>query len=141
MAELFNIRTFNYVSKSQITDAAWNDVADTYPAVVGSPNADQPEGRIQGTALETLYLLGLSCTYSINSTGNSAQARFSLDGGATWEDFSRESKDSTDRQTFDYMFPYPMVAGAYDIVVQLKKENASNTMQVHFLNLWLERKG
>ena len=129
---------FNHTSLSQTTNTGWADVDDTY-ATVGAPNADQVEIGLQGTAVTATYLMAMSATYEINSTGNSVQARFSLDGGSTWENFSRESKDSTDRQSMDYLFPVNL-SGAYDFVFQMKKENASNALQVHFANLWLERK-
>ena len=135
--ELFEVLTLDKVTLSDQTNVGWSDITDTY-ATLGSPNANQVEGRIDTIRDAGVYEVGLSSTYSINSTGNSAQARFSLNSGV-WETFSRESKDSTDRMSLDYLFPFTHAGGTFKFDVQMKKENNSNTMQVFFLNVWFRR--
>lgn len=131
---------FVYQSLSQSTNPGWIDISDEYPIAVGNPAADQVEVRIQGSNPSGIYIVGLSATVQITAVNNSIQARFSLDGGSFWENFSRESKDTTDRQSMDYTFPKIHSGGAYDFVFQMKKENQNNIMQTFFANIWFDRK-
>jgi len=141
MPDLFTLIDFQSQRLSGADEPGWSDVGITFPASLDSPAADQPQVRIQHTPLEDgAYILALSATYNINAANNSAVGRFSLDGGSTWEQFSRESKDSTDRITIDYNFPIDFAAGVpIDVVLQLRKETDTNTMQVFFMNLWIQR--
>jgi hypothetical protein len=129
---------FEWQSLSSFTNPGWSDVDITYPTVVGSPAADQVEVRIASTAIAGLYVLNFSATFLIGATNNSTESRFSLDGGATWENFSRESKDTTDRNALAYSFPLEHQGGDYDFVFQTKKENATSTLQVFFQNIWFQ---
>jgi len=135
--DLFEVLTLDKVTLSDQTNTGWVDVADTY-ATVGAPNADQVSGSIDTIRDAGVYEVGLSSTYNINSTGNSAQIQFRMNGGA-WESFSRESKDSSDRVSLDYMFPFTHTGGTFTMDVQMKKENNTNTMHVYFLNMWFRR--
>jgi hypothetical protein len=131
---------FIFQGLSNVTNPGWVDTDDAYPLDLTAPAADQPQVRVVGTTDAGEFMLGVSTTYAITSANNSAQGRFSLDGGATWEDFSKESKDSTDLQALTYQFPFVWPGGAYDFVFQMKKENTTNNMDVHFMNLWFDKR-
>ena len=131
---------FTFDNGNHIADPGWDDCANTYPASVGAPAADQPQVRIAGTVPEGQYLLGFSVTWTVNSLTNSLEIRWSLDGGATWETFSRAASDSGDQQAATYAFPKAQGVGSFDFVMQCRKENAQNQMSVLFMNIWYDRK-
>ena len=131
---------FIFDGGNHFDDPGWDDLANTFPAVVGSPDADQAEVRISGAAPVGQYLMGFSATWTVNSLTNSLQIRFSLDGGATWEIFSRSASDSGDSQAATYAFPKAQGVGAFDFVMQCRKENAQNQMSLLFANIWFDRK-
>lgn len=124
----------------QTTNPAWGDVADTFGVVIGSPNADQVELRIQGTAPEGVYTLNLSGTVEINSSNNDVEARFSIDGGVTWDFFSRDVEANA-RIGWTFAFPIDVGLGSFDFIGQIKKQNPQNTLQIHGFNMWFHRIG
>jgi len=130
---------FIFDGGNHIDDPGWDDLANTFPAAVGSPNADQAEVRIAGTVPEGTYMFGVSVTWTVNSSTNSMQLRFSLDGGATWETFSRAASDSGDQQAAAYEFPKAQGVGNFDFVMQIRKENFQNQMSLLFANIWYKR--
>lgn len=119
--------------------ATVTDVSNVWPVDPDTVGVDQVQVRIQHDVSGGLYQFGLSTTAQINATGNSIETRFSLDGGTSWEQQEKESKDGTDRLFTDYLFPLPLDAGPVDLIVQVKKENAANTLDVFFANVWLTR--
>ena len=135
-----DVYPFRYQALNLSTNPAWSNVANTYPASIGAPADDQPQVCIQGTSPSGIYMIGTSVTYQISQTNNSVQARFSINGGSTWENFSKETKDSSDVESGIYTFPFVFGGGAYDFVFQGKKELASGTLAVQFMNIWFNRK-
>lgn len=117
----------------------WLDVDSAFPAVVGSPAADQAEVRIQSTVPAGTYMFGVSVTWTVNSLTNAMQLRFSLDGGTTWEIFSRAASDSGDSQAAAYTFPKVQGAGTIDFVMQMRKETSQNQMSILFASIWYHR--
>ena len=86
------------------------------------------------------YLLGISSTYQLDTAQKSVFARFTLNNGVP-EEFSKEPKDSTDREAFSYGFPYVhAVDGEFNLVLELRKEDATGVLDPHFANLWLDKK-
>ena len=140
MAELFDIMDFQSERKSSTVETGWTDCAATYPADPNTPAADQPQVRIQHTPPETgTYLFDVSATYLLSVASASTEARFTLDGGATWENYSRESADTTDRTPVSYNFPVDLTSGvAIDFIFQIKKES-TGILEVFFMNMWIER--
>jgi hypothetical protein len=61
--------------------------------------------------------------------------------GGTPEEFSKEPKDSTDREAFYYAFPYTHNGNTdFNLTLAFRKEDANGTLDVLFANLWVERK-
>jgi hypothetical protein len=126
-------------SRGQISNPGWVNLSNAYPAVVGAPAANEAEVRITaGSHPAGTYELNMSGTYEVDSSTNDAQLRFSLDGGATWEEFSRGATSGV-RSAFAYAFPLPQTVGSFDFVMQVKKENSQNTMQLYFASIWFKR--
>jgi hypothetical protein len=140
MAELFTIIDFQSQRKSSIVETGWTDVAATYPADPNAPAADQPQVRLQQTPPDSgTYLFDISATYLLDTASASTEARFTLDGGSTWENYSKESADTSDRTTIAYNFPLDLVGGVpIDYIFQMKKE-ATGTLEVFFMNIWIQR--
>lgn len=86
------------------------------------------------------YKLDESMLYSLNSTTTSAFFRFSVDGGLTWSEIRREPKDNLDVLAEAYTSTIVHAGGVIDIVIQARKENASDVLTIHKLDIILERK-
>jgi hypothetical protein len=140
MAELFTIVDFQSQRKSSDVETGWLNAAATYPADPNAPAADQPQVRIQHTPpADGTYLYDISATSLLDVASASTEARFTLDGGSTWEDYSRESADTSDRNTLAYNFPIDLTGGVpIDIIFQMKKESGG-TLSVFFMNIWIQR--
>lgn len=105
---------------------------DAYEEIARLTTTEQPAGT---------YEYKLAMTYSLDSTSSSAYMRFSIDGGSTWNEMVREPKDNTDKIMLAYGFPYEMVAPEIiDIVVEIRKENAGDILQVYYIDIVAERK-
>lgn len=108
------------------------DVPDTYTSL-GILTTPQ---RVPG-----VYEFGMSMTWDFNRTNNSAYFRFSTDGGSTWNEFVKEPKDSTDSNAEYYAFPVDITSeSVLDLRVEGHKETGAGTLDVRFLDLWVERK-
>ena len=137
MAELFDILQ----SFEHDIGGAISNVSEVYPVDVDTVGANNVQARIQGTITEAgLYQVSTSARFLINAINNSVFMRFSLDGGATWEESSEESKDVTDHKFRHYSFPVALTAGqVIDYVMQMKKESAANQLDVYAAEMWLTR--
>ena len=133
--QLYDILNF----QSDSLPATVTNVSNVYPVDLDSVGANQVQVRINQTMDTGTYIIGISSTATINSTGNSVQMRFTLDSGGFWEQGQKEAKDPTDRLFADYSFPYTHGGGLLDFAVQIKKENATNNLDVFFANIWLMR--
>ena len=137
MAVLFTIiLNFTYSLAGAVTN-----VSETYPVDPDTVGANNVQVRIQGTIGEAgLYELSISSTFLINAINNSVFRRFSLDGGATWDESSEESKDATDKKFRHYSFPLDHSAGqVIDYILQLKKEASADNLDVFTASIWLTR--
>ena len=91
--------------------------------------------------LDGTYEFKVSLVYNLNSTTDSAFVRYSIDGGSTWLEFSREPKDKTDNTAVTYSFYKDMTANdVVDFVLEARKENASNTLNIVENNLVIDKK-
>jgi len=97
-------------------------------------------GRLTETIEAGTYEIKFSITYTYNTTTKSAFFRWSLDGGATWQEVSEEAKDKTDVRPRYYAFPKVLTAGQKDIIFEAKKEAAGDVMTIDFLDIILDRK-
>jgi len=111
-----------------------------YPTDPDTPAFDQPQKRIQlASPVAGIYTVTISATWELGSQIRSAYIRFTTDGGTTWEEGVREPKDISDTQFSHYSFPLTLDGSAIDFIVQARREDASVTMDMHFLNLFIQR--
>ena len=118
--------TYDYTTVNDIT--VTNDV---YEQVASLIIAD----RVAGT-----YRFEATMLYSLNSVTNSSFFRFSLDNGATWVEIRRETKDITDVIPVAYATTVVHTGGAVNIVVQARKEVASDVLTIPTIDLMFNRK-
>ena len=105
---------------------------DTYTEVARLDVNDVPSGVIE---------YGMSMTFNYSTTSRSAQFRFSTDGGTNWSYWNKEIKDTTNDENFYYA--YPSENGSVQdvsLIVEAKCEGASDTLNVKFLNIFIDRK-
>lgn len=107
------------------------NVADTWTAV-GSLSATLPSDGV--------YVLGMSSTWTYDSTTNAAMWRWRINGG-TWNENAQEPKDVNDTYTSYYAYPNPYVAGALLVEVEAQKSAAGGTLDVQFLDIFVQRVG
>ena len=86
------------------------------------------------------YEFKFSGTYILDSITSSAYLRFSIDGGTSWTEARREPKDKTDANTFYYAFPKEIVAGNINVIVEVRKEVASDVLVYQFFDIIVDRK-
>jgi len=120
------IQTYDYTKVSNHTVTG-----DTYENIAILPIVDRNPG---------VYEVKFSGTYTLDTTTRSAYIRFSLDDGLTWNEFRREPKDNTDKLPFYYAFPKDFNGTDTNIIVQMRKESASDILEVFSLDVVFERK-
>jgi len=97
-------------------------------------------GNLAVNILAGEYIVGMSDTYSFDTANKSVFHQFILNGGAP-EEFSKENADVTDRDTFDYIFPFTMAAdGLFTFQLDIRKEDTNGTLDCAHGNVWIERK-
>ena len=94
------------------------------------------------SVLAGVYVYGMSFTWTFQRASNSAQFRFSIDGGSTWKEISAEPKDSSDVNVFYYSFPHEVTAdGILSLKIEAKRDAYVNRdLDVFNSNLWIEQK-
>ena len=126
IVELQTATNFNYVSEADNLN-----IPDTYTQVASLGVT----GLVAG-----VYMIGISATYTFDTTTKSVFSQFTLNGG-TPEEFIKENKDVTDKDAFVYQFPYThAVDGDFSLLLEFHKEDATGVLDVLFANLWIERK-
>lgn len=105
-------------------------------------DAYEEVNRLTTTSLPAgTYQLTLSMIYTINSVTSAAYFRFSIDGGNTWVEVRKESKDISDKLNETYITVDNFAGGIKDVVVQARKETAGDTLIVLDQSIIYERKG
>lgn len=117
--------TYDYVKESAI--------------VIADDNYETIAELITPTRDKGVYEYRMSMTYSLNSTNTSAYFRFSLDGGTTWTEFRTEPKDNTDSVPMYYSFPKPLPREVLQLMMQARKENAGDVLNIEFIDLMIAR--
>lgn len=125
IAGLLDLNYFEFDSRTDILD-----IDQTYQEVASLDIPDLKAG---------VYLIGISDTYTFTETNKSVYGQMILNGNS--EVFSREPKDSTDREVWNYLFPYTHAAdGAFTMTLLVRKEDNSGTLDVLFSNMWIDAK-
>ena len=81
-----------------------------------------------GTLPAGVYEYKHSMTFTIDSTTKSLIFRFSLDGGATWEERSREVKDVTNVEDTESSFPLALGVEPVHLRLQAKVESGATAV-------------
>jgi len=120
------IPSYDYVKGANIvvTD-------DTYEEVARMTTTSRPAG---------IYKLSQSMLYSLDSTNTSAYFRFSLNGGSTWSEVRREPKDNTDVLPSAYTSTLVYAGGVLDWIIQARKEDAGDVLNILSVDMIFERK-
>lgn len=124
--EINNKYTYDYATNDNIT------VVDTTYQVIQTITTPT---RAAGT-----YKLSLSMLHTLNSITTSAYFRFSKDGGTTWIEIRKESKDIADVSASSYMSTIVHTGGIFNLIVEARKEVAGDILVVQAINSIFERK-
>ena len=108
--------------------------------VINSGTGYTPVAQLTRTLEAGLYEIKISKTFQYNKTGKSALFRWSLDGGTTWEDFSIEVKDITNKTSESYVFPLTHAGGTLDIKLEAGRESDAGILNIDYANIIVERK-
>lgn len=126
--ELFDILTIDYNKAQDILN-----IPEVYTTVVTvGPSVARPAG---------VYEFTLSLTYQLSVTNRSVYLRFSDNGGATWNEFTSEPKDTTDREPHFYSYPFVHAGGPFHAIMEMRKEDVSGTLNCFFADLMFKRIG
>lgn len=106
------------------------DIGDTWTPV-GTLDLNLPAN---GT-----YEIGASSTWTFTSTAKSVFTRWRINGG-TWNERVQEPKDAGDIYTNYYAFPSEYSTGPFLLEVEMRKEDAVGTLDLLYLDLFMERK-
>jgi len=123
---LQGFHSFNYEAISNR-----NVVGDTYEDIINATYANLAAGT---------YTLTLSMVFSLNNTNTSSFFRFSTDGGSNWLEIRKEVKDITDLEVVSYTKPVVHAGGNFTLIVQSKKENAADVLNISEMSSIFERK-
>jgi len=124
--DVFAIITFDEEKSIDVLD-----IGETYENVGTLVTPSRVAGK---------YLLAFSLTYHFDRTTESVFLRWRQDGGA-WQEYTAEPKDITDAQTSFYSFPKDYPAQVHTIDVEMRKETANGTLDMNFLDIYLQRVG
>jgi len=107
----------NITINAVITDDPWDEIAALHLT-------DVQHG---------VYEFKFSVNWSTNRTNSSCFFRISTDGGTTWQEFSKEAKDTNDVNTLTYIMPIEIPDDATDdvnVIIQAARESSTNDMEV-----------
>ena len=85
------------------------------------------------------YEIKFSWTSTLDSTNTSQFFRYSIDAGATWNEFRIEPSAVDDQFPFTYFYPHAHLGGDFELIFQARKENAGDTMTIDFLDIIFQR--
>jgi hypothetical protein len=124
--DIFDIMTYDYERRD-----GQLDLSDSWTEINSIVVADREAG---------VYEMGMAVHWVFDRTTKSAFIRFSLDGGATWQEFTGEPKDKTDSNATYFAFPYEQVAdGQMQIQVEIRKETGAGVLDVPRSACWIKR--
>ena len=118
----------------------------TYDFQKVSGQLDLPETYVNICTLTTpyreagLYEVAFSITTTFNRDNKSLFVRWRRDG-EDWNEFLTEPTDTTDKIPWTYFFPAQYAAGVHTIEVEMRKEDASGTLNLDFIDVIFQRIG
>jgi len=87
------------------------------------------------------YEITFSITFDYDSTNKSAIFHWTIDNGATFEEFRVEPKDKTDKKALTYTFPIVRTTDAvFEVGINGKCESSGDTLTVDYASIIVERK-
>ena len=87
-----------------------------------------------------VYEITFSSTFDYDSTKRSAIFNWSIDGGATYEQFSVEPKDKSDTKPMHYCFPHEHQGGRINLDLKARCEANGDVLTISYANIVFERK-
>ena len=116
-----------YYSELQDFDVPSN----VYTDVINDTIADLPIG---------IYRLDLSMIYKSDNNNRSSFFRFSIDGGTTWSEFRKQTKQVQDINNETLFKVVDHSGGDLNIIIQSRKENTNDTLTIQYITYLLEQK-
>jgi len=131
--DITNIRDFlqdprRYENK-KVTNV--NVTGDIYETVAELITEERPAGKYQTT---------VNVSFVYNSAGRRGYIRISLDGGITWEEYSKKIDDINEVMTIPYISADDYATGIHNIIIQAKKEQSADVMTIKSANIISEYK-
>lgn len=117
--------TYDYKIENNITIQS-----DTYIEVLRLTTPNREAG---------LYEIKQSVLYNYDTSSRSAYFRVSTDGGLTWLELRRESKDPTDLEPVTLVRVDVFNGGIKDIIIQARCENPSDILAINLVNTAFHR--
>jgi hypothetical protein len=127
--ELFDILTYDYNITENIDITSDYDSFDTVNTLI-TPN------RLAG-----VYEVKLGIVWNLDTTNKSGIARFSLDGGNTWQEVWSEPKDKTNDNVGDFTRTLVHQGGQMHIIIEMAKEGGTASMVCEFSEISVRRVG
>jgi len=125
MAELFDIRTYDYTKVKDVLD-----IPETWTPVV----------IVSGTTIVgKVYELKMAVSGKMADVNDTASIRYRVDGG-TWFVTVKEAKSLDDTFNADYFFPYVATLATTTLEIEATKEAGGGQFDIHFADAIIERK-
>jgi len=124
MAEFFDVARFEVDKRTDVS------IPETYTEIGNVTMAGAEEGT---------YEYGFSLTWLFDQVNKSEFLRFSSDGGVIWHESNSELSDSAFEKRDAYQFYIPLSSGDLNLIVQVRKEDATGVMDVQFADTWIKR--
>ena len=123
--DVLAVMTYDYDKQQDILN-----IPETYTQLNNFTSPSRPAG---------IYEVGMSFTWDFTLVSKSAYFRWSTDGGSTWNEFISEPKDVQDKMAMYYQYPFNHPGGQMNIITQMRKEDATGTLNVTFSDVWFRR--
>jgi hypothetical protein len=118
-----NYFEFEEVEDTEVTSTTYQDIINvTYTPPVG------------------IYKLDMSLLHTLSNNNATAFFRFSLDGGATWFEFSKKTLSPADINNSTVTKIINHLGGNFSIRIQARKESSGDTLTIRNLVTALQRK-
>jgi hypothetical protein len=127
--EIFDILTYDYRVEVDV------DIVDDIPAYT-RVNELETMYREAG-----LYEVRLGIIWSLNTTNKSGIARFSVDGGVSWQEVWSEPKDKTNDNASDFTRTINHTGGPIHVILDMARESGTAAMKCKYSEIAIKRVG